>query len=138
MAGNGNSGRPRKSRANLKLHGTFRKDRHANRPDDSALPALAEKPAWLQPLASDFWDWQVAPLASAGVARDRDWAMAVGMCQWWAEWRTADSAHAMNLAWKNFAAAAAKFGLSPADRAKLETEPRVGKSDFEKAIGQHA
>lgn len=135
MPGNANSGRPRKPKSVLKLHGTLRKDRHGQRADDSALPPLGAKPDGLSPLASEFWD-RIA--SSLPWAKQTDWPMLVGVCEWWAEWRQADSLNAKGIAWKHFSGAAAKCGLSPVDRERLSQEPKTSASDFDKDIAQHA
>lgn len=132
------SGRPRKSAANLKLHGTYRKDRHATRPDDGAEPPLTVKPEWLTGEASAFWDRVIVPLAKSGRAVVADGEMAAGMCDWWREWRDAPSIAAKNIAWKNFVSCASRFGLSPADRAKLAAPTSSGQSDFDRDMSKHA
>lgn len=136
--GNQNSGRPRKSVAALKLHGTYRKDRHGDRPDDTVDGALCQKPSWLEGEASAFWDRVIVPLALTGRAVELDGDLASGMCGWWAEYRSAETLKDKDLAWRNFVAAAAKFGLSPADRAKLAAPTSSGQSDFDKDMSKHA
>lgn len=160
MAGNGNSGRPRKPTAKLKLHGAYRDDRHGDRFDDSALSAEVVKPEGLDVHASALWDELVPTLVTNGIAKAVDVPELRGMCEWWSRYRTCMAALADSPtdytglmdeiddvprlqtmaanAWKAFSAVAAKFGLTPADRAKLASDPKPATSDFDKDITKHA
>lgn len=138
MAGNTNSGRPRKPTATLKLLGRYREDKNGVRVDESAMSPLDTKPSCLSPLGVELWDSLVVQQSAAGVAKATDWAMAAGMCNWWAAYREADNIKDANIAWRNFVTAAAKFGLSPADRAKLAAPTSTGQSDFDKDMSKHA
>jgi len=58
--------------------------------------------------------------------------MLESMCQWWGVYRAAmrqllkrpnkDTRIEADTAWRNYAAAASRFGLNPCDRAKLQIE----------------
>jgi P27 family predicted phage terminase small subunit len=136
--------RPRKPTQKLKLHGGYRKDRHKDRADEPEFDGTPEKPAGLKGEASALWDRIVEPLAKQHVARSIDATVLQGMCEWWALYRKAQAeldklkltpaktvldsdrlneARKLQMiasrAWQYFAAAAAKFGLTPVDRARL-------------------
>jgi P27 family predicted phage terminase small subunit len=143
--------RPRKPTAALKLHGTYRKKRHATRVDESSLPADVVKPSDMAPIASQFWDDEVPSLFTSGVAKSRDLPALRGMCEWWGKYREAMvkletsvlTLHEINTtqnlagsAWKNFCNMASRFGMTPADRAKLAAEGKSQESDFDKDMAQ--
>lgn len=130
-------GRPRKPLPERLLEGSYRADRHGN-PDEVWLPdGLPTMPDWLDGDAKLLWQSLLPELKKRGVATEVDAAELAGMCDWWARYRQA--ARALNelnpkdegyyslsmlcgMAWKNFSAASAKFGLNPSDRAKLRLE----------------
>lgn len=79
-----------------------------------------------------------------GVLRSIDTSELVGLCHWYGEWgrimglmretRITDKkyfrlATLAAIAWKHFAAAASRFGMTPADRAKLKLAPSESKQD---------
>lgn len=126
------------------------------------LPADAiERPEHLTGVAADLWDKLIPGLAKINVVRNIDVPHAAAMCRWFATWHDLhtrleqyalaeldfgddlDAEHehekfvalvqrrASN-AWKNFSGAAAKLGLSPADRARI----RRGETDDPKGKGK--
>ena len=148
--------RPRKPKALLKLHGTERDDRHADRFDDAGMAVGLVKPADLGSDAAAMWDEIVPHIEGNGTAKAVDRPMVVSACQWWARYveaqRRMDSAEYADAnpvvltqllslagsAWKNFNAAAGKLGLSPVDRAKLAADPKTKVSEFDSDISKHA
>jgi len=137
-------GRPRKPKALKVLQGTFRKDRDGD--PASEVPAEGEprKPTDLKEAASTFWDEIVPGLVAARIARACDTAALTVLCQWWDRYLRFSSALdeieepkdkearrltiMTGIAWNQFERIAAKFGLTPADRARLKPDatPRRG------------
>jgi phage terminase small subunit len=120
-------GRPRKNIESLKLHGTFRRDRHSGL-EPEALGEL-RKPDGLDHDASELWD-QIAPQARRNGAAESDSALVWGCCLWFSTFqrlrrevesgnRTYTALLQASTAWRNFTAAATACGLSPASRAAL-------------------
>jgi phage terminase small subunit len=138
-------GRPRTPVATLKLTGGFRKDRHEARVDDKIATGTPAKPLDLDPTASRVWDTVMASL-SAKALRAADQMVLVGCCVWYSRWVEFDRQIAQGqgdpyklmvmagVAWKNFMAAAAKIGITPVDRTKLDVpvdeKPEDGKAKF--------
>jgi phage terminase small subunit len=128
-------GRPRKSIEQHLADGTYRADRHGPLPtaDDPTPPPV--KPSDLGGEAGEFWD-QVTGLLR-GVVRDRDAPLLAELCWQWAELRrikaviakTKPGAKGYNqllvghaITTDKFDKIAGRFGLTPADRAKLKVE----------------
>ena len=100
-------------------------------------PVKIEKPDCLEGYASDHWDFVVPKLLEMGVLHPVDVEALTALCQWWAEYRRlqsqpqADSGDAykrsISLAscFKNWSNLAARFGLTPKDREKLEIEAPI-------------
>lgn len=122
-------GRPRTPTAKLMAAGTYRQDRHGgNEPQPDGEPI---KPKWLDGVAAEAWQRVVPELVALGVARTIDADALAGMCRWFAVWREADAKLQAGdgdtykrtieaaTGWKNYTAIAAKYGMTPADRAKL-------------------
>jgi P27 family predicted phage terminase small subunit len=135
--------RPRKPDELHVLEGTFRADRHG----DPAVSVVADgqptPPAHLRGDALAFWGEVVPGLVAAGVAKERDAAELAMMCEWWARYRrfsrlldkmkNADKrlyqvTVQVGIAWTNFDRIACRFGLTPADRAKLRSTDKPAKS----------
>lgn len=125
-------GRPRKTAEELRRSGTFRADRHgarANAPEFGGSPA---RPKDLSPDARKHWDLVVPALARAGVATAVDGPALEAMCEAWAEYKAAKKLKAPTIremrqrqmlksaAYREWYGIAAKFGLTPSDRAKIE------------------
>lgn len=138
-------GRPRKPIASHVLEGTARDDRHGDIADAWQPDGAPEMPSWLKDAARDLWQ-QLAPrLVGSKVATGVDSAELAALCDWWARYREASIvADAVqdkqstefyrcsilaSMAWKNFATAAAKFGLNPSDRARLKIGGEAAKED---------
>jgi phage terminase small subunit len=122
-------GRPRKPTSQHKLEGTFRADRHEkNEPRPSGEPY---KIGELGVHALVLWDRVVPELVRMKVATAIDSPELFAMCEWWGEYRDLQTnkemdpynrACAMAASYKQFRSIAARFGLTPADRAKLDID----------------
>jgi P27 family predicted phage terminase small subunit len=137
-------GQTPKSRSKHKRDGTFRADRHAALVDDSDFNGdLPERPADLSADELAVWD-HVVETTPEGVLRLIDESELIGLCFWYGEYRRAIAAmrgmritakayyrtiQLAAIAWKHFAAAASRFGMTPADRARLKIAPSKPKDD---------
>lgn len=134
-------GRPRKPVEEHVKNGTYRADRHG--PLSDAIPgeviAPPKKPADMNGDASAVWD-RVVPLL-AGAVRDRDAPLLAELCQWWAELERVTVVRdamvpgekgynsiliASGICADKVVKLSEKFGLTPADRAKLKPEVAAG------------
>ncbi|MEN1680330.1 MAG: P27 family phage terminase small subunit [Planctomycetota bacterium] len=79
-----------------------------------------------------LWKALVPQLVSTGLAKSVDSAELFALCQWWGEYRRWDLDKksdpykrlvGMATAYKQFRTIAAKFGLTPSDRASLNVTP---------------
>lgn len=134
------AGRPPKPTAMHKLHGTYRADRHGDRVDDGQVfEGVPEKPNDLGPDADLLWDQVVAQLRTAKVVAAIDEASLEAMCRWWGRYRELmrrvdkesyddEVCETLELrarrAWLAFDRVSSQFGMTPAARAKLKTEPK--------------
>lgn len=132
-------GPPPKPAEELKLRGTFRADRHADRDKVPKAEGTPKKPRHLKGEAAAHWRDVVPLLAGNGTAKQADTAALVALCETWALYRTCmelaegDPALAVDKDWRiarnaylaQWAALAAKCGLTPADRMRL----RVGEAE---------
>ena len=127
-------GHNRKTAAELKLHGTFRKDRHG---DLEKAPQIAErlkKPTGMSREASALWDKIVARYERSKMLTAQDAETLRVACETFSHWKRADatlrddptdasartSFIQLAQAWRTFAAA---FGLTPLDRQRLREPP---------------
>ena len=136
------AGRKRKPTAQLKTEGRFRKDRHADRADEPTAEGKPTRPRTLDKEASWFWRVHVRPLIKAGVATALDQSALWQLCELWSLYRRAaevanddptdkDARIAVTqyrAAWDSLAS---RFGLTPADRARLRVEPKAPSADAE-------
>jgi phage terminase small subunit len=125
----GRSGRTRKSKAELKLSGNFREDRHADR-DGIKVAGAPVQPEGLDP--DELWLWnQVVTQLPAGVLAQIDTAHLWAMCELWSLYRLAlviakaeptdKEARVAVLGYKKaWDSAAARCGLNPTDRLRLQ------------------
>jgi P27 family predicted phage terminase small subunit len=138
-------GRPRKPTQSLERSGQFREDRHGGRkqgPKFAGEPAL---PTGLSADAKKHWELVVPALVASGVATAVDGPALEAMCALWGELQAArrikipawdmqgKRQRQMMIAsalreWRNLAA---RFGLTPADRARIEVGPNEEKNPFE-------
>jgi phage terminase small subunit len=121
------------------LEGTYRRDRDGDL--DSIVLGEGEprKPDDLDGLAGEFWDAWVPHLVALGVAKEIDSLALEQMCFWWGSAKelrkilqkiskaalTKEYFRVQVLtaqADKSFNHIASRFGLTPADRARLRTE----------------
>lgn len=113
-----------------------------DRMDDSAF-AGELPPCPLKGVAAELWA-QVVASSPEGVLRAIDAPHLAGMCRWGAEYHRASTALAKTaptnpahyrlmlaaaMAWKHFAAASSRFGMTPIDRARLKSVPKDEKQD---------
>lgn len=126
------AGRPRKPVETLKLIGTFRKDRHADRGEPQAEGEPVCPPS-LTGYALEHWNEIVPQLVKMGAVKAIDTSALTACCDMWARYRTAaevadqdvlDRANrrAMLEYYNAWESAAAKLGLTPADRTRLRVE----------------
>lgn len=128
-------GRPRKTVGEHLANGTYRPSRHgtvaAADPGDAPEPP-PERPAWLSGDESAAWD-AIVPCVAGRVKRS-DVPALVDLCRWWVRMgrmaRRVDEMEAASpyyvqaltgagICSTNFDRLASKFGMTPADRAKL-------------------
>jgi P27 family predicted phage terminase small subunit len=131
-------GRPRKPTALKVLEGSHRPDRDG--PPESQVKASGtpQEPPTLTGEALELWRRLVPRLAEMGVAAAVDAALLEMMCWWWGRYVAASKAAesldpadgkalqvlgVASMASKQFNAVACRFGLTPADRARLRVEP---------------
>ena len=129
---------PRKPTALKVLHGD-RKDRINT---DEPLPAgEVVKPSWLTPYASHLWDSLAPDMIRKRVLTTWDADLFASVCEHYSTWRRAQEIVVENGvlvagfggvmvknpavqvardAWQAFNAGAGKFGMSPADRSKVQ------------------
>lgn len=137
-------GRQPKSKSRHRREGTFRADRHADRVDDRDFDGeLPERPDDLSVDELAVWSL-VVDTSPSGVLRAIDQSELVGCCWWYGEFckamrtmrpmrATVKSYYRLSnlaaIAWKHFAAAASRFGMTPADRARLKVMPSKAKDE---------
>jgi hypothetical protein len=126
-------GRPRKTTDALIASGTFRPARHTVRLDNSIDKGRIIKPRCLKGLASKKWDALMrTPVARAFAVSDLETIKAAAF--WAAQlenlWKALGDAAGgqgelttLAIAQKQYNTAAAKLGLTPVDRARLEVKP---------------
>lgn len=131
-------GRPRKTTAELKIHGNYRADRHAGRADAAPKIGEPQKPSWLGEIGSVLWDHVVPDLSKRGLVGPSDSFLLAGMCRNWQHWRKCDELADIDPTdketrvallgyWAAFERTAAKFGLSAVDLANLKLPPAADK-----------
>jgi P27 family predicted phage terminase small subunit len=138
-----------------KLHGTFRSDRHgpADHPIDK-LDGIPKMPPGMPSQAIKLWKVLVPQLIKVKTAVELDSTEIAAMCRWWAQynelmsrveseapyddesdirqWRLEKRAKA---AWNAFDSIASRFGLTPADRARLRSDTKESKVSFLSEFG---
>ncbi len=128
-------GRPRKPTEALDRSGGLRQDRHAGRKKQPRFEGSPEPPTGLSAEAKKHWQQVVPSLIESGVAKAIDASALAAMCECWAECcgarrlKTNDILERrqrqmlINGALKAWRDLAARFGMTPSDRAKLEVAP---------------
>jgi phage terminase small subunit len=137
-------GRPAKSLHQHHRERTFRADRHGSRVRDEQFNGdLPERPSDLS--ADEVAVWELVVNTSPdGVLRAIDATELTGCCWWYGEYCKAMNAmrpmkatakayyrlaNLAAIAWKHFAAAASRFGMTPADRTRLKLTAPVKEDD---------
>jgi len=113
-------GSNRKSTRQHNRDGTFRPDRHAG--DVAKADGVPIKPPDLTGRAGELWDSLEPQLVQWG-AGEIDSIMLADMCRWWAESRSLHEAGDVRkalAAYRAFASIASKYGLTIADRERLD------------------
>lgn len=125
--------RPKKSAEVLKIQGTYRKDRHQERPSGKA-PGVPEPSTELDGDARKFWDLYVAALIAGGAVGAVDSPALTSLAIAYQDWmklsrlsrkmKPGEDGYAGILrlaiaARESFERAADKFGLTPSARVKL-------------------
>ena len=119
MAGNQNSGRPRKSTAELKILGTFREDRHGDR-EDVDVAGAPKTPTGLGQYAKRVWNVTIG-CKPAGVYTSDDAELLRQYCIACEKARNAEKGEfrEWSVAVKEMCSLAAKLGIGPVERTKL-------------------
>lgn len=142
-------GPPKLPAETKKLRGTFRphRDGPEDHAMDELPTDKVRMPKSLKGDAARLWRRVIPPMRKAGVVRNTDVPIAVEMCRWFAKYRelfakmnrldnnppeletfedkmdwernVALIQRRTDNAWKNFCNAAARLGLTPADRARI-------------------
>ena len=126
-------GRPRTPTALLRISGAIEKNkkRYAGRESEPKPDGVPEKPSDFSKFAGEHWDRVVPGLIATGVAKACDGPALVMLCHWWHELQTLqkkrkkDDPERLQLMAKcqrNWNDLAFRFGLTPADRAKLSVD----------------
>jgi len=155
----GKMGRPKTPTAQLKIHGTFRRDR---RYDDEPMPevGIPERPKFLKGPARKEWDRITPILLEMRCITDADMAMIAAYCFEWGLYATLAKKvkyvdlivttingneilnplyNARNRALKNFKELASEFGLSPSSRTRIKATTEPGKQNpFAALMGGNA
>lgn len=136
-------GRPRKS-LSLHLHeGTYKPDRHDIRAaTEPAADGMPRCPRDLKGEARKFWERVVPQLVKMGIAKHPDRDALEQLSRLWAWWRAAaeeadadPTSQGIRMAVLGYSAEwarmAARFGLTPADRARIQVRPQKQKNTTE-------
>lgn len=130
-------GRPRTPDAIKLATGTWRKDRDGDPGAVVPSEGVPERPADVTGDARKLWESIVPGLIESGVATARDTTTLAEMCQWYKRYRKVakeldrtrasnpyykDLLSATKWAWAEFDKIGGRFGLTPADRARLKVE----------------
>ena len=117
------NGRPRTPVERLKLQGTFRKDRHADRAGSVQATGEPERPDELSDDAAWLWDFVVPELVTLNLAQRIDTPALIAMCERWGEYKSeANTKPERNAAFGNWLKIATRFGLTKIDREAIKAE----------------
>jgi P27 family predicted phage terminase small subunit len=161
MAGKpGRSGRKRKPKTTLRLHGTYREDRHGGAIPDPPT-AIPTPPKSLKGIALEEWDRVTKLLAEINCIAELDRALLTAYCVEWRTYMTADNrlrlsrslmatstkgtqmAHPLlrvrDRAFANLMRICGEFGFSTASRSRLSIEAKAaGEDPLERLIRDSA
>jgi phage terminase small subunit len=139
-------GRKPKPATLLMRQGTYRPGRHEVQP--RAVGDLA-KPRDLGKFGSKLWDGVIDFIEQQAGAGECDTECVAGMCRWYNEYRRlaeavaalppTDEDHRTLLysaatAWRSFIDMASRFGITPADRARLKHSAEEHKTTLDKLL----
>lgn len=125
-------GRPAKSTERHVDEGTFRADRHGGRKNKPKFDGAPTRPTALSAEGKKHWDQIVPQLVTSGVAKAIDAPALFAMCEAWADYQKARTLRVYDIddmrkkqmlvssslkAWRDLAA---RFGMTPIDREKIE------------------
>lgn len=116
------------------LHALEGNDRRELRGHNPACSHLPQKPETLDSVGSDLWDQLVAELVDVGLATKIDQTCLEALCDWWSQYcfyrSNPDPKHFSKRlqAWKQYAAIATAFGLTPLARnaVRMPSKPISG------------
>lgn len=133
------AGRPRKPTESHKLAGTYRADRHAGGLDALIAASVPVKPSYFHADTAKVWDAIIAAIPAEALSSLDTWALeqcavSASMSRWHAELLQGfpadeDSQKAFLKFSDKFERLAARFGLTPADRAKIKAGAQVPDDD---------
>lgn len=135
------AGRPPTPTADLKLHGTYREDRHGDRADVAGCVGQPVRPADLDEAGVELWDTIIAEHEKRGILGEIDTAALHMLCEHWSLWNRAKAMAKNDPIDKEIRCAVtgyagviqkllAKFGGTPVDRAALKiNNARGGKEN---------
>lgn len=151
-------GRPRKPTKLKALQGTLKKSRiNHKEPKPENLSDLSA-PEWLSPDAKAIWDVRASKLEALGLLTELDVDMLAMYCQAYADFiqlmkeireegwiietvskrgPIRDKNRKCTIAnekWEIIKTSSQRFGFTPADRGKIEAEPKDKGDDFEMAL----
>lgn len=126
-------GRPRKSLAELKLHGGFRDDRHADRESEPPTEGEPQKPDGITGDAEWLWNLTIKSYAASGALKELDTAALEACCDLWGKYKAAsrsaeadpvdkESRIAVTAYYTAWDRAASKIGLNPIDRRRMQVD----------------
>jgi phage terminase small subunit len=140
-------GRPRKPIEAKILDGTYREDRDGPLPQ-AVFEGVPSPPPDMKGDALKFWKKHVPELVAKGIAKAIDGPQLALMCEWWAKYqrfsrmiekmknedrRLVQAMTGCAIASDKFDKIAARFGLTPSDRAKLRVSDQPKK---QRAMGR--
>ena len=132
------TGRPKKPVALKILQGTFRADRDGDPSHAVIGDGTPEMPKDLTGEAKKLWEQIVPGLVALGIAKAADTLALSQACRMYAEYRRAwkevvkipvilpawsQTIYGANSLWTRIDSILSRFGMTPADRAKLRIEP---------------
>lgn len=113
-----------------KEQGKIYSSRYGDREHEPEPDGEPVMPDWLVGAAREHWEDVVPQLVLLGVATSLDTSSLAMMCESWQEWRDGSvTASQRNKAADRWIKLAAKFGLTPSDRAGMIGHPKTSSDD---------